>query len=123
MASFTEIIKGIRSKFVGTSDEHDLLRSLQERSTELENEIRIKIQEEYRELKNSLDQREMQIKAMTGDSKIDEALFVWFENSRTGEFADDWSFGYLIRAMQGRGLGVEHLEKILEAMKREKKVS
>ena len=116
MAIYSEIVKGIRSKFVGTAEEHELLLAMQRESSSVESESRKKIEDEYRERIDALDLREMRVNALAGDSRIDDAVFSWLESSANGS-SDDWSFGYVVRAMRGRGLKAEHLEKIALALK------
>ena len=115
MAVYSEIVKGIRSRFVGTAEEHELLLALQKDFSAAESDARKKIEEEYRERNESLSQREIRVNAMAGYGMIDDAVFDWLR----GDANDNWTFSHVIGAMRGRGLGPEHLEKIASAMKPE----
>lgn len=113
MASYSEIVKGIRSRFVGNAEEHELLIALQKDFSAAESEARKRIEDEYRERNQALSLREVRLNAMAGYGMIDDAVFDWLRSDAN----DNWTFSHVIGAMRGRGLGPEHLEKIANAMK------
>jgi hypothetical protein len=120
MAVYSEIVKGIRARFVGTAEEHELLLALQKDFNEAELNAQKRIEEEYRERNEALSVREMRVMAISGECRIDDAVFNWL--GQQGRDFDDggWAFEHVVGAMRGRGLSAEHLEKIAGAMKGEK---
>ncbi len=109
--SYSDIVRGIREKFVGNMEEHELLRRLQESSSDVEIDIQTRIEQEYRERLESLEWRETRCRAMEGSEAIDQAVYDWLRTD------DEWHLSYVVGAMKGRGLSVEHLEKVVSHMK------
>jgi hypothetical protein len=114
MAYYSDIVSSIREKFVGTAIEHDLLRNLQDDASNMEAKVRSRIEDDYRERLDSLQHREDTCRVLASNQRIDEAVFQWLRNQPT---TSTWEVGEVASAMMGRGLTVEHLQRVIEHMK------
>lgn len=107
-----ELLKQIRAKYVGTSDEHEVLRQLVEESNphaDWANEEADRLREQFQERLDGLERREDMCSWIIEGSRIDEAVFWWLSETDIDDVPD------VVSSMKGRGLSRDHVEQILGA--------
>lgn len=115
-----ETLNQIRSKYEGTAEEHDLLRSLCEderdqwERAEYYKEVALK---QLEEREQSSKQRADALEAIEDGNHVDRAIYCWQQEgcppvSDTGS----WSAMSLIDALRGRGMNADKLNALAKQM-------
>jgi hypothetical protein len=105
-----DIIQSIRSKYVGTADEHALLAKLTVDAGYVNDEIKRERKEFQKEV-DDINSKQYKIQEWVQSSaRIDCAFYRWFQHDGNLE----WLFDDLIGAFKGRGVTLDVLKKVVE---------
>lgn len=111
----SQLIKSIRSQYVGTAAEHALLASLETDATTLESEIGKRLEDEAARRQEQLDLAIERCQWIKSASRIDEAVFYLHRDIKTN-YGLDHALDEVAFAMKTRGLTRDLVLKIAEKM-------
>lgn len=106
--NYAELIRDIRSKHVGTADEHALLKGLADDWTEAEQKAREVLEDDIRTRTEYLDEREAELAERGYGRPLDDAVFGFLKTR------DEWDRTNLAESCIARGLTSKDLHDIAD---------
>ena len=119
MSDCERIIKEIQSAYVGTAEQHKLLAELVDDFGKTFQLARESHEKELESIRDQLRQELAVASKLTKGRDLDHAIFNWLSNDRdkTNEDDWDWTLGYIVSAMKGRGLTAANVLLFYEKMR------